>query len=462
MFDPPTRMLRALRIGLFLNGRKLEERILRRSEDVSFGSDAGCVFIIPPIADLPPRYVLFQIRDSGYTLCLTEFMRGKLTRRGKSESIADVYRDSLLDRDGRCRVALDEDNFGEVRLGDLRVLFQFIKPPPLLPRPVLPLSLRPSLRELIGRDRRVWLFALASFVCHFVFVIYLRAMERPKPPDIEDIPGRLRDDFVHMLVPKKLELKESRQLPKPDVQKPSLSKKEEPAEKAAESKTPKAPDPNPAAAAQAAAERQARMAEKVQNLGVLRMLTAKGPGGALSDLLKESGHEGDAEQVFRQVGGALLATADSGLGTSRGGESGQTQGIGGLVATGPKSGIGTGDKAEKKVQAIVKEEAAQDLDASDLNPAEVAAKIRQYRGALVACYETALKRNPNLSGKIVLRFTIGQIGKVTKVEIEADTMHDDEVNQCILARAMNWRFPAPQSRSDGVQFAYPFIFQASK
>jgi outer membrane biosynthesis protein TonB len=368
----------------------------------------------------------------------------------------------MPDRDGLYRVPLSESALGELRLGELKVLFQFVKPPPLAPRPPLPLSLRPSVVDLILRDRQLWLIALSSFVCHFAFVVYLRAMERPKTPDIEELPDR----FVKMLVPKKVEPKKLPELTKPDARKQAEARKDEAQKKPAAEKpgaskpTPKAEDP--VAAAARAAEQKARMAEQVQNLGVLKMLTAKGPGGALSDLLKDGGREGDADQVFRQVGGVGPATGDTGLGAARGGGAGKTEGIGGLVASGPSSGIGTGDKSEKKVTAVVKESAPQDLDPSDLDPSAVAAKIRQYRGALVACYEAGLKRNPTLAGKITLRFTIGKIGKVTKVDIEVDTMHDDEVNQCIIDRAMSWRFPPPQSGSDGVQFAYPFIFQASK
>ena len=112
--------------------------------------------------------------------------------------------------------------------------------------------------------------------------------------------------------------------------------------------------------------------------------------------------------------------------------------------------------------AMVQESAPQDLDPVDLDPQAVAAKIRQYRGALVACYEAALKRNASLSGKITLRFSVNTLGKVSHVEIEVDTMHDEDFAKCIVDRASTWRFPPPKSGSGDVQFAYPFIFQSSK
>ena len=62
--------------------------------------------------------------------------------------------------------------------------------------------------------------------------------------------------------------------------------------------------------------------------------------------------------------------------------------------------------------------------------------------------------------KLVLRFEVSSIGKVTSTEIDQDSMHDDEVANCIKGRVLTWRFPAPAGGS--VQFSYPFIFQASK
>ncbi len=79
---------------------------------------------------------------------------------------------------------------------------------------------------------------------------------------------------------------------------------------------------------------------------------------------------------------------------------------------------------------------------------------------MTACYEAGLKRNPSIGGKIQLRFEVSQVGKVTKAEIENDTMHDDEVASCIKNRVSTWRLPAPSGGP--ASFSYPFIFQATK
>lgn len=106
--------------------------------------------------------------------------------------------------------------------------------------------------------------------------------------------------------------------------------------------------------------------------------------------------------------------------------------------------------------------AAATTQAEGLDPQAVAAKIRQYKGAIVACYESALKRDRGLAGSIMLRFTVHKSGRVSKVEVEDDTMHDDGMLRCLVEHASAWRFPPLQGEAEHSQFAYPFTFRASQ
>ena len=198
-------------------------------------------------------------------------------------------------------------------------------------------------------------------------------------------------------------------------------------------------------------------------MGALKILGAKGDNGSLLDTLRQGGVSGDADRVFSQVGGVGVAgSAGVGLGSTKGaGGTGNLKGIGGLRATGPGD-VSTGEKGGERVATVrgnVRDSAPADIDGA-LDPNVVANEIRRRKGAIVACYESALKRNPNLSGKVELQFTVSAVGKVTGAEIGTDTMHDDEVNNCIKSRVASWRFPAPDGGE--VHFSYPFIFQASK
>src|SRR5207244_188384 len=96
---------------------------------------------------------------------------------------------------------------------------------------------------------------------------------------------------------------------------------------------------------------------------------------------------------------------------------------GGLVGSKGAGSHGTGDKGpERTVKAIARAERPNIDGKIDANI--VAQEIRRRMRSIQACYERELKRNPGLGGKVTVKFTIGTVGKVTSVGIEADTVGD--------------------------------------
>src|SRR6185436_17004847 len=83
------------------------------------------------------------------------------------------------------------------------------------------------------------------------------------------------------------------------------------------------------------------------------------------------------------------------------------------------------------------------VDDGTADPAAVARVIRQGLAAIRGCYERALKRNPRLAGKLVLRFTVTGAGTVSAVALDDDTLGDAEVAACLRALFLRWRFPPP-------------------
>jgi hypothetical protein len=446
----PDGVPKILRIGIIQNGKIVEERLVRKRENVTIGQSTKNTFVVPASNALPRTFTIFELTPAGYAINFSDMMDGRISlgeqvvalpalRQGKAQKKGELWHLLLTDR-----------SRGKVVIGDVTVLFQFVTPPPVQPRPQLPPSVRSSLMQ--NMDWMLVAVVAASFLLHFGFVIYLRNIDWPRKPDIEEIPDR----FVQMIVPKKVEE------PKPVVAQ-TEEKKEEKADKGQKKdKGPAKPKPprDPEAEARAAAERRARLAADVQKMGVLKILGAKGENGSVADLVKGGDVSGDADKVFAQVGGVGVASGAGGLRSAKGaGGTGSLRGGGSLRASGPGE-VGTGERGgERAVKGIVKDSAPVDVDGS-LDPAVIAREIRGRLGAIKACYESGLKRNPNIGGKLQLRFEISSVGKVTSAEIENDTMHDEEVASCIKSRVSTWRFPAPAGGS--VQFSYPFIFQASK
>ena len=144
-----------------------------------------------------------------------------------------------------------------------------------------------------------------------------------------------------------------------------------------------------------------------------------------------------------------------GGGDGSGGEGGGAVGIGDLKTEGGGK-VDTGEKTATKIVARVK---ADDLEAVDgkIDKKSVMAVIRRRQDGFQACYETALKANSKLAGKIVVEFTIGEDGKVTEARVVKDSMNSGETNNCVVSLLKRLRFPAP---ADGeVTINNTFVFQ---
>ena len=169
----------------------------------------------------------------------------------------------------------------------------------------------------------------------------------------------------------------------------------------------------------------------------------------------------DQEKAFQGVGGVGVASGNDSLrgiksggsGSGRVADAGNLRGGAGIA--GAETGKGAG---ERTVKAAIKTETPA-VD-GELDPNMVAKEVRSRLGAIKACYERALKRNPNLSGKVVIHWTITQAGTVSGVDVEQDTLGDAEVASCIKSLIARWRFPAPSGGS--VDVSFPFVFQASQ
>ncbi|MDI1477033.1 AgmX/PglI C-terminal domain-containing protein [Polyangium sp. y55x31] len=91
-----------------------------------------------------------------------------------------------------------------------------------------------------------------------------------------------------------------------------------------------------------------------------------------------------------------------------------------------------------------------------LPPEVVRRIIRQNFGRFRLCYENGLRRNPNLQGRVAVRFVIGADGAVSNVGNGGSDMPDGGVVSCIVHAFEGLSFPRP----DGgiVTVVYPLMF----
>ena len=84
------------------------------------------------------------------------------------------------------------------------------------------------------------------------------------------------------------------------------------------------------------------------------------------------------------------------------------------------------------------------------------ARVDVYAGHFETCYRRALVRRRAIWGRVELRWTIENDGRVSGVRSEHDTVHDASLVRCIMNAVRNIRFGRP---GDGICIVdWPFDF----
>ena len=103
------------------------------------------------------------------------------------------------------------------------------------------------------------------------------------------------------------------------------------------------------------------------------------------------------------------------------------------------------------------------MSAADVEPldgeidSKAVKRILQRRGKMFQqCYETALKANSKLKGKIVIEFTINSRGKVSDASAVKDNVKGG-VAKCVVSAMKRIRFPKPDDGEVTIQNS--FVFQ---
>ena len=105
-------------------------------------------------------------------------------------------------------------------------------------------------------------------------------------------------------------------------------------------------------------------------------------------------------------------------------------------------------------------DSSDEVTISSLDPSRVDAAIRKQLARIQWCYERALPRDPSLAGKIVVAFRIGPDGRAADTRVETSTLHDGDVERCVVERFSSIPFPSPKG-GGSVSVHYPLLFKSS-
>lgn len=169
------------------------------------------------------------------------------------------------------------------------------------------------------------------------------------------------------------------------------------------------------------------------------------------------------DEIGDSYGGGGLGL--SGIGEGGGGH-GEGIGLGSFNALGHGAGLGDGQGMGNGHGRLagghrVKSPPALRFGKTDVSgrlPPEVIQRIvRQNYGRFRMCYEQGLARNPNLEGRVQVRFVINREGTVSNVQNGGSDLPDSAVTSCIIGAYYGLSFPQPEGGI--VTVSYPIMFQ---
>jgi hypothetical protein len=413
---------KALRIGVVQDRKVVSERLIRAGELVTIGESQKCTFVLPE-AGLGQRHELFIPRGDGFILNVPDTVSGAIQQREEPiRTLEQLVTGAQGTKKGNLyNIPLNDSQKGKLTVGGITLLFQFVPAPPEPMKAINPGDFRP---RLVDEDDALFLTLLALFwVIGGTLSVWAWVTPIPDRLDLDNV-----DDVAALLIDQKIA--------KVTIQDP-LAKTEDPAKPKEEDK-PAETKPAETKPAPAGPVTDASVTSKSALLALLG--TNGDAAGGISDILgDEAATRVALDSALAGVNGVQLATGDN-VGIKSGGGGGREDAKVGLgLATGG-TGVGTGTGVATVVKKPKVDYGAVDADTDEGDSTSIPSIVRKSSGRIQTCVEQSLKKNPSMSGRVVVTFAIAQ-GKVTSSSATSNTTGDDEVGQCIARTVRSIRFP---------------------
>lgn len=459
-----------LRIGVVQGGKVVDERLVKERTHVTIGPSEKATFVVPT-RKIPPNFRLFELIGNDYVLNYLEGMSGRVAlKTGISDLSALKAQAKTVSSGGATfsRVPLSDDARGKIVVGETTFLFQFVVPPPVQPKPQLPVSVQKGLAGDI--DWFTTIVAAFSFLLHFFLVALVYSDWMDPVVDDEYALSRLVEMGKSVPPPPALEKPRA-----DDAETEATAKSTAEAEEKATAKAQPGPKstgtPSQAAGntspGDAKAEADAKASEIASQLAALDVqtlgaLNASGPAvegvlgegdvpiGMLDDAARSNIASGTGEP------GGLKGLGGTGSGSVRPGEgSGSIKNIGntGSGDGGSATAAGTAKKVEgPKGDAVVG--GAGVAGGSVANASSVVARMK---GRFRACYQAGLNSNPELQGSVTLVAKIGPNGEVQSVSGGGGGL--GAIVGCLKGVVASGGFSPPEGGSAVVTIPITFVKQ---
>ncbi len=453
---------KVLRIGIVLGTSLIEESLLRKRTTVTIGQSLANTFSVP-IAGLPASFPIFELADGRFYLHFQDNMDGRISQGDFVRTTSQLTQEGAIRKGQHWVFPLDENARGKISLGAMTLLFQFVSPPPIAAPMRLPASTRKTLADRF--EPTLAAILSASVLVHLAIGVfaYTRdlAFEHPavryaRTYNVEQyvplIPAEaltehsLTDDSsgVSTLLPTTLPNPQKRENQN-NSQNPSKDRKSDSSRNGQSSPS------------------QAMIAEAIEDTvvvsvlsglaspdGVLGQMSNTNQGASLDKSLRLAKRKNTSTIAMR---GRHRDRMSDDIGE---GKDNRTSDVG-------DSSLGTEKKQDEKFDVDPPSVGIGfSWDESTLDPAAVAKRVRKrYLGGIRRCHQRALVGNPEATGKVVVEFTVGLTGRVTRASVAG---FDASVDKCIKSLATRWHFSTPRAggKPTSASFSIPLLLKKSR
>lgn len=452
-----------LRVAVVRDGRIVAEHVVGADGQLTVGQSERCDVVLSDVA-APMSAVLLRGDSVDYRLDAAPVQGGRLQLPSGVVEVDGPHSSGEL--------RLPPGSRGMLRVADVTLLLQRVAPRPDMPRPRLPAAVRGQVAASID-----WLFTCMlsfSMMSAFGFMVYLQHMDFPLPGDGAAVPEQLAHYVFEEPTPPTPPTPLAPPSPMADHAPDPVTDDAraetptpEPPSKRRTPRTPALRDSGEPDAAPSLARTDAIRQQAVAAASALMVGALGAADGALQDVLAAGAVPGRAADIFARAGAVQVARSDDGLLPTRRGPRGD--GVSGSIgelqlAAAARTGR-TRDEGGGPDERVIDHppghaglgEGGDVAGSGDFAAARVVAAIKRKLGAIKACYERGLRRDPQLSGKLTMEFVVQPRGSVTGTRVTADTVGDAQVARCVGGVLGKLRFvPGPTGGS--VTFAYPFVF----
>jgi outer membrane biosynthesis protein TonB len=215
-------------------------------------------------------------------------------------------------------------------------------------------------------------------------------------------------------------------------------------------------------------QKASQMQSKPKDVSKAGIFSTFGGGGAQNTLAGSTTGSGELAGMSASATGRSGFNenrAGEGLGsatkdTGQGGTGKSLEGIVGGIKTegrgGGNAGYGTGGLGGRVGVKVVPGGEGEAFSGTIDREAIRRVILANYR-VIKTCYEKELNRTPDLVGKLVIEWDIGEKGAVLRTAVQRNELGNKAVADCLMGRLRMWRFPEPPT-NEVVTVAYPFVF----